>query len=189
VLWTLALALMTMPCPAAPEGALAGVVRDPGGGPLAGARVEVRCRGTRWAAYTDGAGRFAIGGVAAGSHDVRVLAPGLPPLLRRAVEVRAHTTATLVLDAPVPVLRLARLRVRVKAPLVNTIGSVRQVYDADLCDLGMHAASRDRIYLQVIGSVAGQVPRWPRFHGRPLSPEEANRQAQEILRGEGTLRR
>ncbi|MEJ7809265.1 MAG: TonB-dependent receptor [Gemmatimonadaceae bacterium] len=90
---------------AAPEaGTLAGIVRDVGtGDPVASARVEIE--GTALGALSRGDGRFAIRGVPAGAHDLRVRRIGFHPARVAGITVRGgdETQATVELQAaPIP---------------------------------------------------------------------------------------
>lgn len=70
-------AAIVLPAPAAGELRLEGIVRTAAGAPVADAEVTIV--GTRAATVTSADGWFAFDGLAAGSYQLRVTAPGRPP--------------------------------------------------------------------------------------------------------------
>ncbi|RKG68711.1 hypothetical protein D7W79_33780 [Corallococcus exercitus] len=66
------------------------VVEEPSGGPVAGARVEVSLSGgdgDPGVALSDAEGHFLVRGLAPGSYDAKVTAPGYSPAVRRGLTV------------------------------------------------------------------------------------------------------
>ncbi|OJH34323.1 carboxypeptidase-like regulatory domain-containing protein [Cystobacter ferrugineus] len=86
-----------------PEAVLEGRVLEHGSGaPVVGARVDVspyEQNGDTGRESTDGTGHFRVGGLAPGSYDVVVTAPGFTPVLRRGLTVtpRERFSVDLVL--------------------------------------------------------------------------------------------
>ena len=146
----------------AQTGRIAGVVTDSSRAPLPGAQVTVV--GTRLGAISDASGRFAVGGVDAGTYEVRVQrlgeqarsVPGVvvrpgeetrvdvvlarAPLALAGVVVSASRRAEKVTDAPATVTRI-------EAPAIeNTIGNsfapaLKEVKGVDFVQVGVTAVA------------------------------------------------
>jgi len=93
---TLAISLCVAASAGVAPGAISGYVRDSSGVAQMGASVEVDgAAGQHLAAYTDSKGFFRIGGLSAGTYDLRVSAPSFLPALREDVALAAGASKVL----------------------------------------------------------------------------------------------
>lgn len=78
---------------------LTGLLTDPTGSVLLGARVQTRNSetGTTRETKSDAAGRFVFAGLPSGIYELRVEAPNFSPLIRKAVELTVGETVELAL--------------------------------------------------------------------------------------------
>ena len=90
-------AILIAPAAARAQDGLAGTVSDMTGLVLPGVTVEARsaARGAPRTATTDNTGRFAIGGLPAGTYEVTFTLPGFHEVVRSGVEVSAGAATTL----------------------------------------------------------------------------------------------
>jgi TonB-dependent starch-binding outer membrane protein SusC len=88
------------------DGSIAGTVRSAGGGPVVGATVSVV--GTRFGATTDAQGRFAITGVPAGQHTLRVEMLGFA-VSNTTVTVQDNQQTTVTVALEVQAIELERV--------------------------------------------------------------------------------
>ena len=92
------------PAPAlAQDGAVSGTVTDTTGLVLPGVTVEARGAGgaARLAAATDGAGRYAVGGLEAGVYELTFTLPGFQTVVRAGVAVGTGAAATVDVEMAV----------------------------------------------------------------------------------------
>lgn len=101
---------------------LAGTVKDPQGGPIAGAAVTITSRtgGAGGATTSDSAGMYRFEGLPAGDYRIRVEAPGFAPLITEDIHLGADAAGTREL-----VLQLAGVREQ----MVVTASSTPQAPD------------------------------------------------------------
>jgi hypothetical protein len=116
------------------ETRVAGVVLAPDGGPLIGARVEIRCPGALRASYTDAGGRFAFAQLPSGRCTLRAVVPRLPPLIEE-LDLRPGVAVERRMAMPPPTLARVSVRVRVKAPIISTRPYILDI-DIDHVDPG-----------------------------------------------------
>jgi iron complex outermembrane receptor protein len=99
----LLLAGIVVPGAAQQAAAVSGLISDPNGAAVTGARVELLGGGASRSASTDGGGRYRFEGLSAGEYTVRVTAPGHLPIDR---SVRVASSAVVV-DIQLEVIALA----------------------------------------------------------------------------------
>ena len=82
------------------RGSISGVVTDPSGSAIAGAKVTVTntAMGTQNSTATTDAGAYTVPQLAAGEYSITVVAPGFSTLIRNGITVSVGQTATINLQ-------------------------------------------------------------------------------------------
>src|SRR6202034_3974933 len=85
------------------RGTISGVVTDPSGSAIPGARVTVTnaAMGTQNSTVTTGSGAYTVPELAAGRYKLRVVGPGFSPLTRKGITVSVGQTPTITLQRAV----------------------------------------------------------------------------------------
>jgi iron complex outermembrane receptor protein len=145
-------------------GRIAGVLRDPTGAVVPGAKVEVKSQATGFmkSVTTNLAGRFAIDGLPAGRYDATIIVSGFQIVIIRDITVEAGKETTVNVT-----LRIAPVKsdVEVNAPEMETAaGSRRTVSDAE--------QARSRNAAEIVADASGvslrengQLASIPFLHG------------------------
>jgi Carboxypeptidase regulatory-like domain len=79
------------------RGSISGIVTDPSGSGITGARVTVTntAMGTQNSTVTTGAGNYSIPQLAAGEYSVTVVSPGFKTLIRNGITVSVGQTSSV----------------------------------------------------------------------------------------------
>src|SRR5579871_4612237 len=103
------------------RGSVSGVVTDPSGSALTGAKVTVTntAMGTQNSTVTTGAGNYSIPELAAGEYSVTVSAPGFKTLIRKGITVSVEQTSSVDLALGVGE-QTTTITVTADAPLLQT---------------------------------------------------------------------
>jgi hypothetical protein len=103
------------------RGSIAGVVTDPAGSVITGAKVTVTnlAMGTQSSSVTTGAGDYTVPELPAGQYSVTVLAPGFSKLVRTGITVSVNQVATVNLKLSVG-QETTTVTVTADAPLLQT---------------------------------------------------------------------
>jgi hypothetical protein len=103
------------------RGTISGVVTDPSGSAIAGAKVTVTNAGmgTQNSTVTTGAGAYTVPQLAAGDYSITIVAPGFSTLIRNGITVSVGQTATINLQ-PAVGQATTSVTVTANAPLLQT---------------------------------------------------------------------
>lgn len=103
------------------RGSIAGIVTDPSGSAIAGAKVTVTnvAMGTQNSTITTGAGNYTIPELAAGEYSITVVAPGFTELIRKGITVSVGQTARVDVSLTVG-QNTTTVTVTADAPLLQT---------------------------------------------------------------------
>src|ERR1700739_528709 len=79
------------------RGSVSGIVTDPSGAGITGAKVTITnaARGTQNSTVTTGAGAYTVPQLSAGVYSVTVVAPGFPKLVRNGITVSVGEVASV----------------------------------------------------------------------------------------------
>jgi len=146
------------------RGTISGVVTDPSGSAIAGARVTVTntAMGTQNSTVTTGSGAYTVPELAAGEYNVTVVATGFSTLIRNGITVSVGQTATINLQ-PAVGQATTSVTVTADAPLLQTDSPQNnvQVTTRDLNELPINitgvGAVRDPMGFAALvpGTIAG----------------------------------
>ncbi|MGC2400230.1 MAG: carboxypeptidase-like regulatory domain-containing protein, partial [Acidobacteriaceae bacterium] len=146
------------------RGSISGVVTDPSGSAIAGARVTVTniAMGTQNSTVTTGSGAYTVPELAAGEYNVTVVATGFSTLIRNGITVSVGQTATINLQ-PTVGQATTSVTVTANAPLLQTDSPQNnvQVTTRDLNELPINitgiGAVRDPMGFAALvpGTIAG----------------------------------
>src|SRR5580658_1009907 len=103
------------------RGSISGVVTDPSGSGMAGAKITITntAMGTQSSTVTTGSGDYTIPELAAGKYSVTVVAPGFGELIRNGITVSVGETADVDLKLDVGQVS-STVTVTEDAPLLQT---------------------------------------------------------------------